>query len=55
MCTHNQCFEQKQEKYNKIYLKIIIFTTMKNCSILHGCFVMNTAEMRMAYSVDPNH
>ena len=34
MCTHNQCFEQKKEKYYN--LKINMFTVMKYCCILHG-------------------
>ena len=33
-CTHNQCFEQKQEKYYKFHMKI--FTAVKCCCILHG-------------------
>ena len=36
-CTHNQCFEQKLEKYFfKNCLKINIFTVVKYCCILHG-------------------
>ena len=29
-CTHNQCFEQKEEKYNIFSSKIILFTALKN-------------------------
>ena len=40
-CTHNKCFEQKYENSQKIKLKIVIFTAVKNCCILHGrVFVM---------------
>ena len=36
-CTHNQCFEQKIEKNITIFnLKIIFFTAVKYCCILHG-------------------
>ena len=35
-CTHNICFEQKYENSKKIQLKIVIFTALKNCCILHG-------------------
>ena len=35
-CTHNLCFEQKYENSQKIKLKIIIFTAVKNRCILHG-------------------
>ena len=41
-CTHNQLFEQKLEK-NIIFFssEIILFTSVKYCSILHGrVFVM---------------
>ena len=47
MCTHDQCSEQKQEKYQYFHLKITIFTAVKNRSISHrrvitglnvGCF-----------------
>ena len=42
MCTYNQCFKQKYEKYNIFHLKIIIFTASKNRSVMHGhVFVMN--------------
>ena len=43
-CTHNLCFEQKQENIIVFFiLKIIIFTALKNCSILyrHVC-IMNS-------------
>ena len=38
-CIHNLCFEQKQEKYQVIFsnfyhLKIVVFTAVKNCSII---------------------
>ena len=37
MCTHNQCFEQKNMKNNIFFhLKINIFTAVKYCCILHG-------------------
>ena len=29
------CFEQKNEKYHKFHLKIMIFTAVRNSSILH--------------------
>ena len=32
MCTHNLCFEQKQEKYRKIFM----FYNFRNHCILHG-------------------
>ena len=36
-CTHNLCFEQKKEKNITIlHMKMIIFTAVKNRSILHG-------------------
>ena len=39
MCTHNQCFAQKYEKYN--FSSENIFTAVKYCCILHGrVFVM---------------
>ena len=31
MCTHNQCFRVKIEKYYIFYLKINIFTAVKDC------------------------
>ena len=41
-CNHNYCFEQKYEKSKKKnQLKIVIFTAVKNCCILHGrLFIM---------------
>ena len=40
-CTHNLCFEQKKENYHIFHLKIIVFTAVKYCSILHRrVFVM---------------
>ena len=37
MCTHNQCFTAKKTKKNIIFhLKIVIFTAVKYCCILHG-------------------
>ena len=42
MCSHDLCFEQKQEKYHNFHLKIIVFTAVKYCSILHRhVFVMS--------------
>ena len=40
--THNICFGQKYENSKKkIRLKIVIFTAVKYCSILHGhVFIM---------------
>ena len=35
MCTHNLCFRAKIKKYH-FYLNIIVFTAVKNCTILHG-------------------
>ena len=32
---HGLCFEQKLEKYHNFHLKIIIFTAVNNCSLLH--------------------
>ena len=40
-CTHNICFEQKDENSQQFELKIVIFTVVKNRCILHGrVFVM---------------
>ena len=40
-CNHNLCFEQKKKNIKNFHLKIIIFTAVKNCSILHGrVFIM---------------
>ena len=36
MCTHNQCFEQKNKKNVIFHLKINIFTAMKYFCIFHG-------------------
>ena len=42
MCPPNICFEQKYENSQKIHLKIVIFTAVKNRCILHGrVFVMD--------------
>ena len=51
-CTHNQCFEQKQEKYlKKNYLKINIFSAVKYCCILHGrVFVMKFQDHQTSSS-----
>ena len=39
MSTHNLCFEQKYEKYQKFYLKIFIFFGGKIFSIFkQACF-----------------
>ena len=35
-CTHNQFFEQKKKSTTICSLKIIIFTAVKNCNVLHG-------------------
>ena len=35
-CTHNLCFEQKQENINFFPVKFFIFTTKKNFWRLHG-------------------
>ena len=35
ICTPDLCFEQKKENYHNFYLKIVVFTSVKNCSILH--------------------
>ena len=41
MCTQNLCFEKK---ISLKYLKIIVFTAVKYCSILHErVFVMNSS------------
>ena len=41
MCTHNQSFEQQKKNITNFHLKIIIFTAMKNCNVLHRhVFVM---------------
>ena len=34
-CTHNLCFEQKRKKITIFHMKIIVFSAVKNCSILH--------------------
>ena len=34
-CTHDLCFEQKKENITIFHTKIIIFTMVKYCSILH--------------------
>ena len=40
-CTHNLCFEQKQEKYQKFSDEIFNFYNFKNLCILHGqVFIM---------------
>ena len=39
MCTHILCFEKKYMKCF-FHLKIINFTDMKNCSILHRCVIV---------------
>ena len=36
MCTHNQCFRAKKEKYYNFQQQINIFTALKYCCILHG-------------------
>ena len=37
MCTHNQYVRAKiRKKFTIFHLKIIIFTAVKYCSILHG-------------------
>ena len=45
MCTHNLCFVQKYESGPKIQLKIIIFTAVKYCYILHGRVCVMGYEM----------
>ena len=49
-CTHNQCFEQKYKKnIIKTHLKIIIFTAVKYCCILHGrvCVMSDRSILRL--------
>ena len=43
MSTHNLCFDQKYEKYQNFYLKIVIFWWLK-CSVYlnRRVFVMKT-------------
>ena len=42
MCTHNLCFEKNMKIIKKFQLKIVIFTAVKYCCILHGrVFVMH--------------
>ena len=38
-CTHDLCFEQNKKKITFFHTKIMIFTAVKNSSILHrrGC------------------
>ena len=41
-CTHNLCFEHKQENNEKILTENCHLTAIKICSICHRCFmVMN--------------
>ena len=41
-CTHNLCFEQKEEKYQTFSTEIAIFTAVKNCTMLHRhVWIMN--------------
>ena len=34
-CTHNLCFSKNKKKITIVHLKMIIFTAVKNLSILH--------------------
>ena len=49
MCTHNHCFEQKYGKKNItcFHLKIIIFTALKNLSILHRRVFLMAVHLRV--------
>ena len=47
MCTHNLCFEQKQEKVNNFLMKFSIFTAEKNLRILHGQFFVMVVVIRV--------
>ena len=43
MCSHNLCFERKKKIMKTFKLKIVIFTAITICSILHRCdIVMST-------------
>ena len=45
MGTHNLCLKQNYENSQKNQLKIVIFTVVKNRSMLHGrVFVMKKGE-----------
>ena len=48
--THSLCFKQQQEKITNFRLKIIIFTTVRNHSILHGRVFCN--EISSLYHFD---
>ena len=40
MCTPGLCFGQGRKNITIFHLKIIFFTAVKNCSILHGCVII---------------
>ena len=62
MCTHYQCFKQKQEKYNILSPENYHFTAMQYRSILHGhvCVMVDVsveafaAESPLTNSVYPD-
>ena len=45
-CIHDLSFEQKLEKNITIFhLKMIVFSTVKNCSILHGRVIVMICQI----------
>ena len=52
MSTHNLCFEQKYEKYQNFYLKILQFLVVKFSIYLNRCvFVMDRTNMMIDYLI----
>ena len=51
-CTHDLCLSKNKKNIAIFHLKIIIFTAVKNCCILHGhVFVMDRLSRAQAHSV----
>ena len=54
-CTHDLCFEQIKEKYHFFHLKIIIFTALKNYSILHRRFIVMVSQLANVIALQDIH